>query len=177
MISPSNLKLGPFELLEASNRTGKFFSEALILALTNPQYDIRLFIELQVQYMKIASSEHCSEHVAYINCSECQNKNKEHFVYTACSELGIFMYWTCNSINNLLSYCGLVAARISTSDKDLPYQLMISSFCLLSKNQFYTIESIIFLYIGIGIYTFCVPCLVVSSYILHSNNLNDLISK
>ena len=38
--------------------TGKSFSEALILASTNPQYDKRLFIEFQVQYMKIASSEH-----------------------------------------------------------------------------------------------------------------------
>ena len=23
-------------------------------------------------------------------------------------KLGIFMYWTCNSVNNLLSYCGLI---------------------------------------------------------------------
>ena len=38
--------------------TGKSFSEALILASTNPQYDKRLFIELQIHYMKIASSEH-----------------------------------------------------------------------------------------------------------------------
>ena len=38
--------------------TGKSFSEAFILASTNPQYDKRLIIELQVQYMKIASSEH-----------------------------------------------------------------------------------------------------------------------
>ena len=38
--------------------TGKSFSEALILASSNPQYDKRLFIELQI-----------------INCSECQNKN------------------------------------------------------------------------------------------------------
>ena len=38
--------------------TGKSFSESLILASTNPQYDKRFFIELQVQYMKIASSEH-----------------------------------------------------------------------------------------------------------------------
>ena len=49
--------------------TGKVFSEELILASTNPQYDKRLIIELQVQYMKIASSEHienmlrtCCEH-------------------------------------------------------------------------------------------------------------------
>ena len=38
--------------------TGKSFSEPLILASTNPQYDKRLFIELPVQYMKTTSSEH-----------------------------------------------------------------------------------------------------------------------
>ena len=56
--------------LDQSVVTGNSFSEALILSSTNPQYDKRLFLELQVQYMKIASSEH----VVYINCSECQNK-------------------------------------------------------------------------------------------------------
>ena len=50
--------------LENELITGKSFSEALILASNNPQYDKRLFIELQVQYMKIASSEH----VVYTNC-------------------------------------------------------------------------------------------------------------
>ena len=39
-------------------------------------------------------------------------------------ELAIFMYWTCNSMNSLSSYCGLVDAKIRTSDKDLPV-----SFC------------------------------------------------
>ena len=61
--------------------TGKSFSEALIFASTNPQYDKKLFIDLSVQYMKTTSSEH----VVYINCSECQNKNKKQFVYTTCS--------------------------------------------------------------------------------------------
>ena len=65
--------------------TGKSFSEALIFASTNPQYDKILFIELQVQCMKIPSSEH----VVYINCSECQNNKKKQFVYTTCSELVI----------------------------------------------------------------------------------------
>ena len=32
--------------------TGKSFSEALIVASTNPQYDKRLFIELQIHYIK-----------------------------------------------------------------------------------------------------------------------------
>ena len=39
--------------------TGKSLSEALIFASTIPQYDERLFIELQVQYMKIPTSK-CS---------------------------------------------------------------------------------------------------------------------
>ena len=38
--------------------TGKSLSEALIFASTNPQYDDILFIEWQVQYVKIPSSEH-----------------------------------------------------------------------------------------------------------------------
>ena len=44
--------------------TGKSFSEALILASTNPQYDKRLFIELRIQYMKTTRPEHD----AYKNC-------------------------------------------------------------------------------------------------------------
>ena len=63
--------------------TGKSFSEAITLASANPQYDKGLFIELRVQYMKTTSSEH----VVYINFSECQNKKQ--FVYTTCSELVI----------------------------------------------------------------------------------------
>ena len=80
--------------------TGKSFSEALILASTNPQYDTRLFIELRVQYMKTTSSEH----VVYTNCF-------------------LFLY----SMNNLLSNFGLVDARIGDSEKDLPvYTLPMS---------------------------------------------------
>ena len=44
-------------LVEVSH-TGKSYSEALILASTNPQYDKRLFIELPVQYIKTISAEH-----------------------------------------------------------------------------------------------------------------------
>ena len=96
--------------------TGKSFSEALILASTNPQYDERLFIDLPVQYIKTTSSEH----VVYINCFECQNKKQ--FTYTTYSDIVVFMYWTGKSMNNLLSYCGLVDARIRASNKDLPVQ-------------------------------------------------------
>ena len=38
--------------------TGKSFSEALILASTNPQEEKRLLIELPVQNMKATSAEH-----------------------------------------------------------------------------------------------------------------------
>ena len=82
---------------------------------TKPQYDKSVFIDLPVQYMKTTSSEH----VVYINCFECQNKNKKQFMYTTYSELVVFMCWTGKSMNNLLSYCGLVATRISSSEKDL----------------------------------------------------------
>ena len=41
-------------------------------------------------------------------------------MYTTCSELVVFMSWTGKSMNNLLLYCGLVDARISASEKDLP---------------------------------------------------------
>ena len=68
--------------------TGKSLLEALILASTNPQYDKRLFIDLPVQDMKTTSSEH----VVYINCFGCQNKNKKKFVCTTFSELVVFMY-------------------------------------------------------------------------------------
>ena len=44
---------------------------------------------------------------------------KDKFMYTTCSELVVFMYWTGKTMNNLLSYCGLVDARIRASNKDL----------------------------------------------------------
>ena len=49
---------GRYKLDLTCHCTGKSLSEALIFASTNPQYDDRLFIELRVQYMKIASLEH-----------------------------------------------------------------------------------------------------------------------
>ena len=57
--------------------TGKSLSEALIFATTNPQYDHRFFIELQVQYMKIPSSEHgenmlCTQ-IVFCFCFDIQN--------------------------------------------------------------------------------------------------------
>ena len=65
ILQEDNSKEGDSKLFERISilmrklSTGKSFSEVLILASTNPQYDKRLSIELPVQYMKIPSSEHC----------------------------------------------------------------------------------------------------------------------
>ena len=81
--------------------------------------------------MKIPSSKH----VVYINCSECHNKTNicVHKMFLTCSDLGIFMYWTRNSMNNLLSYCGLVDAKIRASDKDLPVKQLFGTDTMVLK--------------------------------------------
>ena len=90
-------------------------SEALIFASTNPQYDDRLFIELQVQYMKIPSSEH-GENVVYRNCFW----HSEQFLYTTCSphilqteELltKIYLYKDEKVLDYLSSSCALLLHR------------------------------------------------------------------
>ena len=63
--------------------------------------------------MKIPSSEH----VETMFCTQIG------------SELAIFVYRTCNSMNNLSSYCGLVDAKIRASEKDLPVPVRFASAC------------------------------------------------
>ena len=72
--------------------TGKYLSEALILASTNPQNDDRLFIELQVQYMKIPSSEHvenmlCTQ-IVFCFCFDIQSN--------LCTQHVLNMFWAWN---------------------------------------------------------------------------------
>ena len=50
----------------------------------------------------------------------------------------MFWAWTCKSMNNLLSYCGLVDARISTSEKDLPVQELIGNNWKITGQLFAT---------------------------------------
>ena len=56
-------------------------------------------------------------------------------MYTMCSELVVFMYWTGKSMNNLLSYCGLVDVRINASDKDLPVQISATYIYVYKKSN------------------------------------------
>jgi hypothetical protein len=51
-------------------------------------------------------------------------------------ELGSFMYWSCNSMNNLSSYCGLVDAKIRASVIRMYLTSnMAFNFCLDRKRQ------------------------------------------
>jgi hypothetical protein len=76
-------------------RTGKSLSEALIFALTNPQYDERLFITLQEQYMKIPSSN----------------------LGRTCYVQKLFLTFKTIFVQNMFSPC---SAKRRASDKDLP---------------------------------------------------------
>ena len=75
--------------------TGKSLSEPLIFASTNPEYDDRLFIELQVQYMKIPSSN--------LGKTSCVQKS--------------FLTFRTIYVHNMFSPC---SAKRRASDKDLP---------------------------------------------------------
>ena len=108
--------------------TGKSFSEVLILASANPQYDKRLSIDLPVQYIKIPSLEHgenmgrtCCLHKLFWMSKQKQKTIFVHSMFSSCSPHVRPMIWAWNFhvLNNLLSYRGLVDAKIA-SDIDLP---------------------------------------------------------
>ena len=51
-------------------------------------------------------------------------------MYTTCSQLVFFLYWSQESMNNLSSYCGLTDSRMSNSEKDLPVCKTFHPKCL-----------------------------------------------
>ena len=75
--------------------TGKSLTEALIFASTNPEYDDRLFIELQVPCMKIPSS----------------NLGRK------CCVQKLFLTFRTIFVHNMFSPC---YAKRRASDKELP---------------------------------------------------------
>jgi hypothetical protein len=95
-----------FDLLSCI--TGKSLSEALIFVSTNPQYDDRLFIELQVQYMKIPSSN----------------------LGRTCCVRKLFLTFITIFVYNMFSPC---SAKRRASDKDLPVAILIPSGILVGK--------------------------------------------
>ena len=102
--------------------------------LLNPQYDKRLFIESPVHKSVQENSKlrTCCVLKIVLNI---KTKTKKQFVYTTCSELGIFMYWTGDSKNNLLSYCGLVDAKIRASVNHLPVLTDWRQTCYVCKRR------------------------------------------
>jgi hypothetical protein len=78
-----------------SHSQGKSLSEPLVFASTNPHYDDRLFIELQVQYMKIPSSN----------------------LGRTCCVQKLFLRFRTIFVHNMFSPC---SAKRRASDKDLP---------------------------------------------------------
>ena len=107
-------------------RTGKSFSKALFLASTSPQYD------------KTLSSVH--ENWKLRTC--CVHKlfwmSKSISVLTQ-HVLPLFWAWNFHALfsctelvictmNNLLSYCGLIDAKIRASDKNLPVHSPLFQF-------------------------------------------------
>ena len=61
----------------------------------------------------------------YKYCFECQKtktKNNNSIQHV------LNLYFSGNSINNLLSYCGLTDARMSASEKDLPVSIKFQEF-------------------------------------------------
>ena len=75
--------------------TGKSLSEALNLESVNPQYDKRLFIGFPEKYKL------CTNIVLNL-----KTKNEKQF----CTQHVLNLYISGNSMNNLLSYCGLTDA-------------------------------------------------------------------
>ena len=75
--------------IDNGHLTGKSFSEALILESINPQYDERLFIEFPENML-------CTNIVLNV-----KTKTKNNF----CTEHVVNLYFSGNSMNNLLSYC------------------------------------------------------------------------
>ena len=71
--------------------TSKSLSEALIFASINPQYDDRLFIELQDQYMKIPSSNlgrTCCVQKLLLTCSPHVQSDRDQVLQTLTSYCG-----------------------------------------------------------------------------------------
>ena len=83
-----------------------------------------------------------AEHGENMLCTEIVLNVKNNFMFSPCSEPGMFMYWTCNSMNNLSSYCGLVDAKIGTSYKDLPAHKFLFKMALNFLAKFVVISTV-----------------------------------
>ena len=71
--------------------------------------------DCSLNYKKNTSSEYgCVQKMFFCFCFDIQ-KN-------ICTQHVLNLYFSCNSMNNLSSYCGLTDTRTWASEKDLPVQ-------------------------------------------------------
>ena len=85
--------------------TSKSLSESLIFASTNPQYDNRLFMGLQVQYMKFPSSEHdenmlrtCCLHKLFLMSKQKQKTIYVSNMFLRCSQHVLIRELSCTEL-------------------------------------------------------------------------------
>ena len=69
----------------------------------------------------------CVHKLVFCFCFDIQNNQ--------CTQNVLSMFWACNLMDYLLSYCGLVDARISASEKYLLVHTSISIRFFSAKNQ------------------------------------------
>ena len=98
------------------NITDKWLSEALILHQLTHNMTTDCSLNHQFSTWKFQAQNMLCTQIGFLFLFWYS----EQFMYTTRSDLGIFMYWTGDSMNNLLSYCVLVELRISASEKYLP---------------------------------------------------------
>ena len=69
-----------------------------------------------------------------------QKQNKNNF----CTQLVVNLYFWGNSMNNLLSYCGLIDARMRASIKELPvtFGCNLSRYFLMTLNSLNTFQDL-----------------------------------
>ena len=99
--------------------TGKSLSEAFILKSTIPQYDKNCSLIYQFNTWKQQAQKMgrtwCVQKLFWMS-KQKQKTIFVHNMFSPCSELVVFMYWAGKSMDNLLSYCGLVDAKIRASN-------------------------------------------------------------
>ena len=107
--------------------TGNSLSEALIFASTNPQCDNRLFTELQVQYMKIPSSN-----LGRTCCAQKLFPTFRTFLNTTCS---LHVLQKEELLTKIYLYHFLWAKIKSTTVLSYRYPLLLKSFRLQARRN------------------------------------------
>ena len=116
---------GPFRC------TGKSLSEALFFASTihNKTKDCSLIYQLNTWQLQVQNIL-CTWIVFYF-CFDIQNN--------ICTKHVLDLYFSRDSVNNVLSYCGLTDSRMRASETDLPV-LYYKLICMRLKSFFKTLR-------------------------------------